>query len=71
MGSAAQPAPDDLHHLISFLPDHHVDLTSINAGYDPIVYRPCFDLDCQLWLATSAQPGNQLFTAFSNQLKGV
>jgi len=71
MGTAAQPAPDDLHHFISFLPDHHVDLASINTGHDPVVYRACFGLGCQFRMATSAQPGDPLSTAFSNQLKGV
>ena len=71
MGTATQPAPDDLHHFFSFLPDLHVDYASFNTSHDPIVYRAYFDLDCQLWLAASAQPGDPLPTTFSNQLKGV
>lgn len=71
MGKAAQPATDDLHHLVFFLPDHHVDPASINSGHDPVVYRTCFDLGFQLWLAIRTQPSDPLSATFSNQLKGV
>ena len=63
MDPAAQPAADDLHHLISFLPVPHVDPASFNAGYDPVIYRPCFDLGCQLRLAIRAQSGDPLSAA--------
>jgi hypothetical protein len=71
MDPASQSAPDDFNHFIYFQFDLHVDLASINAGYDPIVYRPCFDLGGQLWLALRTQPGNPLSATVSNQLKGV
>ena len=63
MDPATQPALDDLHHFISFLPDPHVDLASFNAGHDPVIYRSCFDLGYQLWLANSAQSGDPLSAA--------
>jgi len=71
MDPAAKPALDDLYHLVCCLLDPHVDPASINAGHDPVVFRPCFDLGSQLWLALRAQPGSPLSTAVSNQLKGV
>jgi hypothetical protein len=48
MDPEAQPANDDLHHFISFLPDPHVDSASFNTGHDPVIYRSCTDLGCQL-----------------------
>jgi len=71
MDSTTQPASDDLHHFISFLPVHHVDPASANNCHNPIIYRTSFDLGGQLRFENCTQPDNPISAALSNQLRGA